>query len=132
MATLLLAMSALAIVMPEPDPGHRTAPPSTPTAPAGDETRILGELHHARGPIHEMTRAELLDELTARSVGYHASDSEDQLRMRLHQARAALLDRRNEHMLHAERVLHEIDQNSAGAFLADSSLDTILADAFPR
>ncbi|KAL1525256.1 hypothetical protein AB1Y20_020121 [Prymnesium parvum] len=75
-----------------------------------------------------MTHTELREELRLRNEPHSASDNVDLLRVKLYAARAALLDRRNEHVLRAEKVLHEVDQYSSAAFLSDSSLDTILAD----
>eukprot|EP00966_Prymnesium_polylepis_P103068 2387370-Prymnesium_polylepis.1 len=121
---MFLLCAASAIVMhDERHAGHAGEAPS----PSGEKP-LLGQLYLARGPIHRMARQELLDELTERGAPHGAVESDDRLRLRVHEARGALLDQRNELAQHAERVLREVEQHSGGAFLADSSLDTVLAD----
>ena len=73
---------------------------------ADEQPSILGRVIHAHDQVHEMNRTALLQELsehqTARPL---PTDSDDVLRMRLFQARATLLERRNRHVMHAEMVL---------------------------
>lgn len=124
---LACMLCALAIVMPEKEARNGGTPPPSPS-PAATESPVLGPLHHARGPVHQMTRAELQAELRERRVPQSASDSNDRLKMRLHDARVALLDQRNERIAYAESVMQEVNQHCSPRFLSDNSLDTILAD----
>ena len=99
-------------------------------APA--EPPLLGRLFQARVDVHEMGRAELTEALSERGTSYSAQDSEDVLRIRLYQARAALLDRRSAHLAHAERVMNEATEHSTFEFLSGNTLDTILAAGAAR
>ena len=98
-------------------------------APA--EPPLLGRLFQARDDVHEMGRSELTAALLERGTSYSVQDSEDVLRIRLYQARAALLDSRSAHLAHAERVMNEATEHSTFEFLSGNTLDTILA-ARPR
>ena len=98
-------------------------------APA--EPPLLGRLFQARDDVHEMGRAELTAALLERGTRHSVQDSEDVLRIRLYQARAALLDSRSAHLAHAERVMNEATEHSTFEFLSGNTLDTILA-ARPR
>ena len=95
------------------------------------EPPLLGRLFQARIDVHEMGRAELTEALSERGTTYGAQESEDVLRIRLYQARAALLDSRSAHLAHAERVMNEATEHSTFEFLSGNTLDTILA-ARPR
>ena len=94
-------------------------------APA--EPPLLGRLFQARDDVHEMGRAELTAALLERGTRHSVQDSEDVLRIRLYQARAALLDSRSAHLAHAERVMNEATEHSTFEFLSGNTLDTILA-----
>ena len=91
------------------------------------EPPLLGRLFQARIDVHEMGRAELTEALSERGTTYGAQESEDVLRIRLYQARAALLDSRSAHLAHAERVMNEATEHSTFEFLSGNTLDTILA-----
>lgn len=99
--------------------------PSTPAS----EPPILGPPIHTAGEVHEMSHTELAAELSERGASRAAlSGSTDMLRLRLYQARAQLLERRNAHVVHAERVLREVGEQSSFQAFSALSLETILAD----
>lgn len=126
---MMLLACALAIVMPEKEqPGWASSPPAPLNSPGTPEQLTLGPFFCAKGPIHKMTRAELASELSQRNTPYRVTDSDDLLRIRVHDARAALLGLRNERIMQAERVMQEVSVRSSAAFISDNSLDTVLAD----
>lgn len=96
--------------------------------PAHEPPLVLGPLIHARGAVHALDRASLTAELDERHVSHSAEDSDDQLRVKLYRARAELLEHRNTHVMHANRVLTEIEASSSMQLVSDLSLDSILAD----
>ena len=96
-------------------------------AALGSDQPILGALVSG-GAVHKMNRTSLEAELALRETDHAPWESDDVLRLRLHEARARLLERRNAHVLHAERVLAELNEHSGATFLSDLPLDAILAD----
>lgn len=98
--------------------------------PVAAEPPILGPPVHTAGEVHEMSHAELAAELAERGTTRAAlsSSSTDMLRLRLYQSRAQLLERRNAHVIHAERVLREVSEQSSFQAFSALSLETILAD----
>lgn len=97
---------------------------------AASEPPILGLPIHTSGEVHEMSHAELAAELAERGASRAAllGSSTDMLRLRLFQSRAQLLERRNAHVIHAERVLREVSEQSSFQAFSALSLETILAD----
>ena len=77
--------------------------------------------------VAALMAAELTAALLERGTRHSVQDSEDVLRIRLYQARAALLDSRSAHLAHAERVMNEATEHSTFEFLSGNTLDTILA-----
>ena len=110
---LLLSLSPLVATTAEEPP-----PPQT----------LMGRIHHTHGPVHTMDRTELEAELQDRGAAYAPGESDDQLRLRVCNARNQLLTHRNRHAMHAQTVLYEVEQHSTIEFLSDLSLDTILTD----
>jgi len=96
-------------------------------AALGSDQPILGAIVSG-GAVHKMNRTSLEAELALRETDHAPWESDDVLRLRLHEARARLLERRNAHVLHAERVLAELNEHSGATFLSDLPLDAILAD----
>ena len=59
-----------------------------PSAPEGSS--VLGPLIGARGGVHDMNRTELQAELIDRAQAFNPADTDDDLRIRLYGARAAI------------------------------------------
>ena len=90
---------------------------------------VLGRLHHTCGPIHSMDRSELEAELRDRGARHISpAETDDMLRLKVCNLRNQLLTHRNNHAMHAQTVMHEVEIHSTIEFLSDLSLDTILAD----
>mgnify|MGYP002632184508 CR=1 FL=1 len=98
-----------------------------PTLLPDGQSSVLGEVQSA-GAVHEMDRTELIAELARRrSAGLRGTESDDELRLRLLAERSRLLERRSAHVMHASKVLEELDRGGA-PFLSDLSVDSIMAD----
>ena len=95
---------------------------------AEDVRSVLGPVVHTLGAVHELNRTSLLDELRERKAPHNAADSDDVLRIKLYDARARLLEHRNQHVMHAQTVTNEVAMHSSAAILADWSVDTLLTD----
>lgn len=96
-----------------------------------DRGVVLGSIKRAPGAIHELTP----DELCASVAQYGvtppttlSSDMEDRLRLTLYEVRHKLLARRNEIVMHAERVVREVHEQSGNDFVTHLSLDDVVAD----
>ena len=97
---------------------------------AKEEARtVLGPVVHTQGAVHELNRTSLLQELQERQAPHSAeADSDDVLRIKLYDARARLLEHRNQHVMHAQTVMNEVTTHSSSTILADWSVDTLLTD----
>ena len=89
---------------------------------------ILGSLIHAQGPVHSMNRTALEAELTARKAPFDAAASDDALKLLLYQVRSHLLQQRASIVSRAEQVMHEVHSLGGNEFLAELSLDSVIAD----
>ena len=92
------------------------------------EESFLGRVYRADASLPEMNRSSLEAELTERGTSFSAAESDDHLRVKLSNMRTRLLNHRNQHSIHAQRVLYEVESQSTIEYLSENSLDTLLAD----